>query len=1369
MSRLAMQHNFEPRLYYLNIILSTKDLSLPIKALVDTGCAKSAMSKISFLKLQQSNSNLIIQRSTAKIQTCDGTSHAIMGFINLTIEFPNTNFQLRSQQIMIVEKLSDDFIIGSDILGSQSVSKIKAPLIYFTDGISEFEVKMTVVTYPELHLTSVKKLSIKPNQQFQIITELSGFKPIENPINITTKIPQLKIARIAYEDNQVVTTVRNNKRKIINLPSDVPIIKIQKSLLKHNIPQDEYMDQEEIDKATDLFHEKGFYQPSVTAYIEDRSNITEADKIDIPINVTDNEFIKMFDIDHFHGEHKDYLINILLSTKPAFSMHKYDIGKTHLITMDIELINDNDEKIQKYVPIAMHLTEKANEILEQMEKHDIIRECHAATPYCSNILVIPKKDKNAVRLLFDGRLLNYNTKRMPVAIITKAEILAHLVNKTHLSSLDFADAFFHIPLTERAQNYTAFWTPNHAKKMCFNRAPQGLRNSPMYLKMLLDLIFYDLSENVLFYADDLLIATNGSLKEHLDFVKIVLDKLVHAGLKLRPQKILIARETINFLGMVFYKNTLSIPDLRLKAFQALPIPNTQKRLKSAICMFSYYRHFVPNFSELSRTLTEKANDKTVRKLVLTEEDKQQYNLLIKAICDNAITYYPDKSKPFYIQTDASYYCAGGRLFQKDEHDNELLIAAVSRTFTKTERNYSTYKKEALALLYTLRSMDFFIQGAPKLVLLVDAKAVIYIRLAKEGAPILLRFSLELSKYEADLIHVPGEENVISDILSRHHSDIPAIELDKFDNPKMSEKDTIRIIDALTIPSNFRLTKSELFELLNGPSPPDDTKVTKKAKSKAQPGLKQVKNTPRTLHKRKIKMPRTVRASKEPPNKLVRFQDPLAISAITRAQAKQLNNKPNDINKPDSKRKQNNRRNNKDQPVVITEDEQNNNLTSYTDVQANCTIANGKSITAKQFKDLQMSDPVIAALVDNQTKNVSLHKEVYVKHINNEAKIIIPETLLRTITTLHHYVAPGIHKSQKQIQRDIQSIYYYPQTRLTKIIKEQIGNCHICQLFQEGKQDLKIMQLPRHKAARLSWSIDLITDLPNSVNNYKILLIAVDDFSNYIIAIPIASATSQELIKAIKNHIISPFGIPKFIRSDEQPGIYNSKEFFTFFEGLGIELQATAVASPFSNGRAETTIKIFKHAARKYFHQQNCILNWDEHVPIITTALNSSINSYGFAPEEIMFGHRLENRFALVELPQLNDTNNTNTEQTIDVFLTRVANIRSKYDQLKSSKHQSNATFKNKHAKDKRFEVGDLVLHRQLQVSTGTASKYRPQLTGPYVIQSIEGITAACKHLETNRVIKAHFLNLTPYRYDENSFYPPSQAISTGFGGDNIKI
>jgi hypothetical protein len=84
----------------------------------------------------------------------------------------------------------------------------------------------------------------------------------------------------------------------------------------------------------------------------------------------------------------------------------------------------------------MNVRERANEILQQMEHYDIIRECHEPSPYVSNILVIPKKDKVNVRLLFDGRLLNYDTKRMPMSLISKGELLSKLINKMHFTSLD---------------------------------------------------------------------------------------------------------------------------------------------------------------------------------------------------------------------------------------------------------------------------------------------------------------------------------------------------------------------------------------------------------------------------------------------------------------------------------------------------------------------------------------------------------------------------------------------------------------------------------------------------------------------------------------------------------------------------------------------------------------------------------------------------------------------------------------------------------------------------------------------------------------------------------------------------------------------
>lgn len=1354
MSTLAFRKSFEPRLYYLEIILTIDNYHYPVKALIDTGCAKSAMSKQTFETIKQMAQNFKLSHSSAKIQTCDGTSHTIMGFTTVTISFVNTHFSLTDQQVMVIAQLSDNFIIGSDILGSKYVKKIQTPHIYFTDGTNDFPQLMTQIRYPDLQFKSISPMTIGPNQTIQISQEIVGFKPLVNPIIATPGVPNLKIANLSIENNAIITDLINTTCDKITIPENTNLLDISKSNFNQSMPNDEYMNDDERLSAYNSFREDGVFQPSVTSFIESRSNITEAEIVDIPLNVTDDDFINMFDLNHFNTQEKHKIIKILMGTRDAFSMHKYDIGKTNVVTMDIELIREEQDKVQKYVPIALHVIDQANEILDQMEKYGIIRECHVPTPYCSNILVIPKKDKKAIRLLFDGRLLNYNTKRMPVAIITKAEILAHLVNKTHLSSLDFADAFFHIPLTEYAQNLTAFWTPNHAKKMCFNRAPQGLRNSPMYLKMVLDHIFYDLTKNVLFYADDLLIATNGTLDDHFNFLRLVLKRLVRAGLKLRPQKLLIARETIDFLGMVFYKNTLSIPDLKLKAFKELPIPNTARRLKSALCAFSYYRHFIPNFAHITRELHEKSSSKT-KAFEMTDSDIKQFQFIVDSICKNAMTYYPDNNKPFYVQTDASLYCAGGRLFQKNDKDEEMLIAAVSRTFTKTERNYTIYKKEALALLYTLRSMDFFLQFAPKLILLVDAKALTYIRLAKEGAPILLRFSLELSKYEADLIHIPGEQNEISDLLSRQHKDIPQIELEKADNPTISEKDTIKIIDALTIPDNFTLTKTQLFSLLNGPSPIDEKPKTRKAKSKAQPGLKQVKNTPVTLNNRKIKMPRVISAPRK-----------IRVNVLTRAQSKRQvtfsEDRPQIINDSEPTVV-----NLEIEPTInqtpISQDplpnlessltDQNNPLyIQYNDISSQMQLTNNDSISRKQFSDLQSQDFQIQKAIKSKSADVTIIDKLAYKQVNGHNRLMIPEALVPALVNLHHFTRPGIHKTKSQIMRDILAIYYLPQARLRQLIVNQISNCHICQLFNDDKQNLHILQLPRFKQSRLSWSIDLITDLPTSINGFKILLMAVDDFSNFTLAIPLTNTTSEELIKAIRNHIIGPFGIPKFIRSDEQPGIYNSKEFFNFFSETGIELQATAVASPFSNGRAEATIKIFKHAARKYFYHHNCLNKWDEHAPIIAATINSSINTYGYAPEEIMFGHRLENNYALIDLPHTEAEAHTN-EPTLDMFMARAAELREKYDKNKTAKHDKNATFKNQHSQSKQFEVGDLVLHRQLQVSTGTASKYRPLLTGPFVIQATDGVTATCKNMQSSRIIKAHFQNLVSYNYDDATLYP----------------
>jgi len=1407
---------------------------------MDSGCAKTAISNKFFETLNKLQPSITLTDNKGiNIQTADGQKHGIKGTTDITIYIgPNKNIPI-SLNVLVIPVLADALIIGSDILSSDLVVQTTPKEITITNGNYTDVIQIESSIMPVTQILMSNSMTILPNETKTFTTVINGFHSQLHSLKVIETLPDFAISH-TVDKNEITFEITNKREYPKTICTNKNIVKVSKVDILKEFPLDDYMNDEEKVRAMNDAKINNYYQPSVTKYIENRNMVTEADKIDIPIILSNDDFIDLFDFSKLTPENRDKIVTIVLENRDAFSLHKYDLGKTNVLEMDIELTS-TDNKIQKYIPIPMNVKDRANEILDQMEKFDIIRECHEPSPYCSNILVIPKKDKINVRLLFDGRILNYDTKRLPISFLSKPEILANLMKKEHLTSLDFADAFYQIPLTKKAQPYTAFWTPNQGKRMCFNRAPQGLRNSPLYLKMILDKIFYDMHDSVIFYVDDLLIATNGSIDHHFETINQVLIRLRRANMKLRPQKILIARETIEFLGMIFTKSDINIPKSKLEAFTKIPVPNTPKKLKSALCAFSYYRHFIPHFAHITRDLMEMTNLQP-KNFKITPEYEAKYKNVITQICANSSTNHPDNDKPLYVQTDASMYCAGGRIFQKDDEGNEKLIAAVSRTFTKTERNYTIYKKEALALLYTLRSMDYFIQFAKHLIILVDSKALTYIRLAKESKDILLRFSLELSKYEADIIHVPGVQNEISDLLSRQHKDIPSLEEESITKKTLSEKDSLKIVEALTLPDNFTLTKSQLFNLLNGPSPKDDEVKDVSKRTKAKEGPKYVKNTPLTLNSRKIKMP-TITKNPKRPGVL------LDVKAITRGQTRAqstpekqenlseskvkaadnnsekqsstlekvdsntqkasssipIKEKPQKAIKKTTKRKTTSTTNdisstlaeagsstskrttsskiNSDvtlsgetgtQDPIIPPNESENadsghasttgpisneNRLEYNDVATAITITHKGFLTKKEFLKIQKLDPFITSQIDAKNPRLIIIDNLY-HWKDNPPKIILPAKLTPMLTHTLHYIQPGTHKSKQQIIRDITDQYYICPKTLKKIVEAEINDCMICQIYDQRSQAISMETLKRYNSPRMSWSIDLVTDLPTSSQDNKILLLCVDDFSNYVLAIPLKTSTSEDIIKALKLHLIQPFGIPKFLRSDEQPGIYNSKEFYDFMQKMKIDLIATAVASPFSNGRAERTIKTFKEAARKYFFQNKTILDWDDELAIITNVINTSINSYNHSPEEIMFGTKNESNTHLIDLAFYNNDSHKN-DNTIKLLLEKAHEQRQKYEHQKSLKEKSNKTFKNQKSINKSFEVGDLVFHRQLQVSTGTAGKWAPINTGPYVIDEINPSehTAQCTNLATKQPMKTHLTNLTKYNHESRTLRLPGGQVN----------
>jgi len=86
LSKIATRSSFEPQLKFVNItMILTNDANYQVKALVDSGCAKTAMSYKLFKTLLEIDHSLVITTSNVKIQTCDGTVRKTEGFLQISI------------------------------------------------------------------------------------------------------------------------------------------------------------------------------------------------------------------------------------------------------------------------------------------------------------------------------------------------------------------------------------------------------------------------------------------------------------------------------------------------------------------------------------------------------------------------------------------------------------------------------------------------------------------------------------------------------------------------------------------------------------------------------------------------------------------------------------------------------------------------------------------------------------------------------------------------------------------------------------------------------------------------------------------------------------------------------------------------------------------------------------------------------------------------------------------------------------------------------------------------------------------------------------------------------------------------------------
>ncbi|GFT70465.1 transposon Tf2-8 polyprotein [Trichonephila clavipes] len=247
-------------------------------------------------------------------------------------------------------------------------------------------------------------------------------------------------------------------------------------------------------------------------------------------------------------------------------------------------------------------------------------------------------------------------------------------------------------------------------------------------------------------------------------------RLSSYGLKLNISKCVFGVTELIFLGHLITPDGIKpLPD-KVQAVLDYKQPETVGSLRKFLGLLNFYRRFLPKAAEqqylLSEFLKGSKGKKDSKPLNWSSEAITAFQRCKQALADAALLAHPSPSSPLVLHVDASDYAIGGALHQVV--DSELQpLAFFSRKLTSSEKSYSAYDRELLAIYSAIRHFRYMLE-ARDFTVFTDHKPLTYAFRQKSDkcSPRQIRQLDFISQFTTNIVHIPGSDNIAADVLSR---------------------------------------------------------------------------------------------------------------------------------------------------------------------------------------------------------------------------------------------------------------------------------------------------------------------------------------------------------------------------------------------------------------------------------------------------------------------------------------------------------------------------------------------------------------------------------------------------------------------------
>ena len=499
--------------------------------------------------------------------------------------------------------------------------------------------------------------------------------------------------------------------------------------------------------------------------------------------------------------------NLLHEYTDVFAKHPNDLGSCSTIRHQIRTDDDTPVRVP---PRRIHpaLFGQVKDEVSRLLKAGIIRP--STSPYCAPIVVV-RKPNGDLRCCVDYRALNKKITHHAIPLPRIDETLEMASNKSVFSSFDLVAGYHQIELEPSSIPKTAF-APGTGGHYEWLKMPFGLKNAGATFTRLGQELFDEaLHRFLLVYLDDILVLSS-SVDEHIEHLRYLFQRLRFANLKAKLPKCVFLTNEIKYLGHLISPSGIQPNPERLAAVRDLKPPSSYKELHAFVGLASFYRRHIRSFAKIANPLTSALQHAPstlrARKKRGIEVETQRpfesvwdqscltaFETLREALVSSEVLVFPDFTKPFLLETDASGHGFGAVLSQVVDGQSRV-VAFASRTLRPHERNdalYSSKRIEFLALKWAiLEKFRPYLEWSHFHVL-TDNSPLQFFKSTEKLSPAETRWAAQLGRFSFDIRYKPRAYLVVPDALSR---------LPKIDDESLPEPDDVERIP-LELAQKFR--------------------------------------------------------------------------------------------------------------------------------------------------------------------------------------------------------------------------------------------------------------------------------------------------------------------------------------------------------------------------------------------------------------------------------------------------------------------------------------------------------------------------------------------------------------------------------------